>query len=72
MGPFDFIQMLELPEGIVDWFRFRARLLGSAIKRYRRVVNDAAGNEWMLLFTGSTFALLNCFIVLPIRKLRRL
>ena len=35
-------------------------------------VGELIGNEWMLLFAGSTFAALNFAIILPCREMRRI
>jgi hypothetical protein len=43
MGPFDFMQALDMPTGILDWFSFRAALLGRNLKRFHHAVHEAAG-----------------------------
>jgi hypothetical protein len=47
MGPFDYMQMLDMPSGIIDWFRFRAALLGKNLKRFRDTVHGAAGPNFI-------------------------
>ena len=42
MGPFDFMQALNMPSGILDWFSFRAALLGKNLKRFHDAVHEAA------------------------------
>ncbi len=45
MGPFDFLQILDMPSKILDWFCFRADLLGRNLKRFHRAVHAAAGPD---------------------------
>jgi hypothetical protein len=42
-GPFDFLQLLGIRPGVVDWFRFRAELLKQNLRRFHRAVHQAAG-----------------------------
>ena len=53
MGPFDYMQMLDMPSGILDWFRFRAELLGRNLKRFRDAVHGAAGDDF--IFGSDTY-----------------
>ena len=43
LGPFDFVQMLGMRPGALDWFRFRAALLTRNLKRFRQAVHAGAG-----------------------------
>ena len=47
IGPFDFLQWLGMRRGVLDWFRFRADLVGAKLKRLRDVVKQAAGAEFV-------------------------
>ena len=52
-GPLDFMQAFDMPAGILDWFRFRADLLGRNLKRFHRAVHEAAGPD--VLFGSDTY-----------------
>jgi hypothetical protein len=43
LGLFDFIQMGRMSPGVLDWFRFRAAVVGRNLRRFRRAVRAAAG-----------------------------
>jgi hypothetical protein len=45
MGPFDFMQILGMRSGIIDWFRFRSELLTKNLKRFHEAVRRAAGPD---------------------------
>ena len=47
IGPFDFLQWLGMRRGVLDWFRFRADLVGAKLKRLRDVVKQAAGADFV-------------------------
>ncbi len=53
MGPFDYLQLLEMRPGVLDWLRFRADLLGSKLKRLHAAVHQAAGEDF--LFGADTY-----------------
>ena len=46
-GPFDFMQLLSMDPGVVEWFRFRAELLGSKLRRFHRAVKATAGTDFI-------------------------
>lgn len=61
LGPFDFMQMLEMRPGVVQWFTFRAELLGRNLKRFRDAVHAAAGQDF--IFGADTYpASLSMFV----------
>jgi hypothetical protein len=43
LGPLDFVQMMAMRPGVLDWLRFRAALLTRNLKRFRQAVRAAAG-----------------------------
>jgi hypothetical protein len=47
VGPFDYMQLLGMRPGVVDWFRFRADLLARNVKRLRDAVHRAAGDDFL-------------------------
>ena len=46
-GPFDFMQVLGMQPGVLEWFGFRAELLGAKVGRFRRAVKAAAGPDFV-------------------------
>ena len=46
-GPFDFLQLLELRPGVVEWFRFRTELLTEKLRGFHRAVHAAAGPDFI-------------------------
>ena len=46
-GPFDFLQLMEMRPGIVEWFRFRTELLTKRLQGYHQSVHAAAGNDFI-------------------------
>jgi len=53
MGPFDYLQILGMRPGVIDWFRFRADLLGNKLKPLRDAVHQAAGANF--IFGADTY-----------------
>jgi len=53
MGPFDYMQLLGMRQGVVDWFRFRAELLIRNFTGFRKAVHGAAGDHF--LFGADTY-----------------
>ena len=47
VGPFDFLHWLGMGTGVIDWFHFRADLIGAKLKRFREVVKQTAGSEFL-------------------------
>ena len=47
MGPFDFLQLLEMRPGVVEWFRFRTELLTEKLRRFHQAVHQAAGPDFV-------------------------
>jgi hypothetical protein len=47
VGPMDFMQLLEMDPGVVDWLRFRAELLERRLIGFREAVGQAAGAEYI-------------------------
>ncbi|MEX1021090.1 MAG: hypothetical protein WDZ49_15620 [Litorilinea sp.] len=47
MGPFDYMQLLGMRTGIIDWFRFRSDLLARNVKRFHTAVHAAAGADFL-------------------------
>jgi hypothetical protein len=43
LGPLDFVQMMAMRPGVLDWLRFRAALLTRNLKRFRQAVRAGAG-----------------------------
>ncbi|MDA0748317.1 MAG: hypothetical protein O2954_17510 [bacterium] len=52
MGPFDFLQILNLDTGILDWFKLRAAILERNLARFRQAVHNAAPG---VLFGADTY-----------------
>lgn len=52
-GPFDYMQLLGMKEGVVQWFKFRSELLGNNIKRFHNAVHAAAGEYF--IFGADTY-----------------
>ena len=46
-GFFDYLHLMGMRAGIVDWFRFRAELLAGELSRYRGSVHAAAGAHFV-------------------------
>jgi hypothetical protein len=46
-GLADLIQILGLRRGVLDWFCFRADLIGRNLKRFRSAVHGAAGEDFI-------------------------
>ena len=46
-GPFDFMQILGMKQGIIQWFKFRSELLGRNVERFRDAVHAAAGDDFV-------------------------
>ena len=60
-GPFDYLQLLGLQTGVVDWFRFRADLLSAKLGRFHSAVHAAAAPEF--IFGSDTYpASLSMFV----------
>jgi hypothetical protein len=53
MGLFDYLQLLEMRPGSIDWFRFRADLLAGNLKRFRDAVHTTAGDDF--IFGADTY-----------------
>ncbi|MEZ4732900.1 MAG: hypothetical protein R3E79_37850 [Caldilineaceae bacterium] len=53
MGPFDYLQLLGMRSGVIDWLRFRSDLLTSKLTPLRAAVHQAAGDEF--LFGADTY-----------------
>ncbi len=49
----DLVQGLGMRSGVMDWFRFRAELLGGNMRRFRDAVHAAAGSDF--LFGGDNY-----------------
>lgn len=47
MGPFDYLQLLGMRPGVVQWFKFRSELLARNVQRFRNAVHRAAGEEFI-------------------------
>ena len=47
LGAQDWVQLLDLRSGVLDWFRFRAELLASRFARFREAVHAAAGADFV-------------------------
>jgi hypothetical protein len=47
MGPFDYLQLLGMRTGVIDWFKFRSDLLAHNVKRFRDAVHAAAGDDFI-------------------------
>lgn len=52
-GPFDYLQLLDMRPGVVDWFTFRSRLLGDNLTGLRDAVHRAAGDDF--IFGADTY-----------------
>ena len=46
-GPFEFLQLLGMGKGVMDWFRFRCELLAAKLRRAREAVRAAAGPDFV-------------------------
>jgi len=44
MGPFDFMQLLGIKPGVVQWFKFRSELIAAKFARFRDAVHATTGN----------------------------
>lgn len=53
MGPLDYMQLLGMRQGVVQWFKFRSELLGRNLKRFRDAVHAAAGPDF--IFGADTY-----------------
>jgi hypothetical protein len=53
MGPFDYLQILGVRLGVLQWFTFRADLLARNLKGFRDAVHTAAGDGF--LFGNDTY-----------------
>lgn len=53
LGIFDFLQLLEMRQGIVEWFKFRSELLGRSLQRFRKAIHAAAGEAF--IFGADTY-----------------
>ncbi|HMN29565.1 MAG TPA: hypothetical protein PKE45_15550 [Caldilineaceae bacterium] len=47
MGLSDYLQLLGLRTGLVDWFNFRTALLARNVQRFRKAVHGAAGEHFI-------------------------
>jgi hypothetical protein len=47
MGPFDYLQLLGLRPGVMQWFQFRADLLARNLTRFHTAVHRAAGADFI-------------------------
>ena len=47
LGPFDFVQLLGIRPGVVQWFDFRAQLLARNLTAFRHAVHAAAGQDFI-------------------------
>jgi len=47
MGPFDYMQLLGMRPGVIQWFKFRSELLGRNLTRFRDAVHNAAGADFI-------------------------
>lgn len=53
MGPFDYMQILGMRPGVIDWFRFRSEVLIRNFKGFREAVHTAAGAHF--IFGADTY-----------------
>lgn len=53
VGLSDYVQLLDLKSGVLDWFRFRAALLTEHFARFRQAVHAAAGDGF--IFGADTY-----------------
>jgi hypothetical protein len=53
MGPFDYLQIVGMRPGVVNWFRFRSDLLARNLRRFRNAVHAAAGEHF--IFGADTY-----------------
>ncbi|MEZ4866072.1 MAG: hypothetical protein R3C14_32450 [Caldilineaceae bacterium] len=53
MGPFDYMQLLGMQPGVIDWFRFRSELLIRNFRGFRDTVHAAAGADF--IFGADTY-----------------
>jgi len=71
MGPFDFMQLLEMKPGVVQWFKFRSELIAAKFARFRDAVHATTGNDFIFgadtypaslsMFAGHNHALWDTF-----------
>lgn len=47
MGPFDYMQLLGMKEGVIQWFKFRANVLADQFARFHTAVHAAAGEQFI-------------------------
>jgi hypothetical protein len=47
MGPFDFLQLLGMRVGVMQWFKFRTELIARNVSRFRDAVHQAAGDSFI-------------------------
>ena len=47
LGASDYVQLLDLKSGVLDWFKFRAGVLAKGFGRFREAVHAAAGPEFI-------------------------
>jgi hypothetical protein len=52
-GPFDYMQLLGMRQGVVDFFKFRSEMLGNNLIRFRNAVHAAAGDDF--IFGADTY-----------------
>jgi hypothetical protein len=50
VGPFDYLQALDMRPGIIDWFKFRCDLLAHNLVGFRNAVHAAAGAGFTIGF----------------------
>ena len=53
LGPFDFMHLLAMRPGLIEWFTFRSELLGRNLKRFREAVHAAAEPDF--IFGADTY-----------------
>jgi hypothetical protein len=47
MGPLDYLQLLGMRAGVIQWFKFRSELLVRNVQRFRNAVHQAAGDGFI-------------------------
>lgn len=47
MGPLDYLQLLGVKEGVIQWFKFRSDLLANQFARFHAAVHIAAGEQFI-------------------------
>ena len=52
-GPLDYLQLLGMDRGVLDWFRFRCALVSDRLTRFHTAVHEAAGPDF--IFGSDTY-----------------